>query len=193
MPQYTLAEDPTVILTVPGKNDTKKNREAAIEKLLELMDSGELDIDLKDGFGPDQLILLKDTKAEGNVNLKDSTAEDSGVVQAVQVLTQFASLRQRVEELRPAAQEARSQIDLLFAGEVTVEQIQQIKEGLKALKNFAQVNIQFRESITEAEAARKTLDEALTTAALENAALEKAAIEKATEKATTTEKLDLPT
>ncbi|MFB2939029.1 hypothetical protein ACE1B6_27565 [Aerosakkonemataceae cyanobacterium BLCC-F154] len=189
MPQYTLAEDPTVILTVPGKNDTKKNREAAIEKLLELMDTGELSIDLKDGFSPDQLILVKDTKAEGNVNLKDSTGEDSGIVQAVQVLTQFASLRQRVEELRPAAQEARSQIDLLFAGEVSIEQIQQIKEGLKALKNFAQVNIQFRESITEAEAARKTLDEALTTAALENAALEKAAIEKAT----TTEKLDLPT
>ncbi|MGA9380185.1 MAG: hypothetical protein WBV73_15580 [Phormidium sp.] len=193
MPQYTLAEDPTVILTVPGKNDTKKNREAAIEQLLELMDSGELNIELKDGFGPDQLILIKDAKAEGNVNLKDSTGEDSGVVQAVQILTQFASLRQRVEELRPAAQEARSQIDLLFAGEVTVEQIQQIKEGLKSLKNFAQVNIQFRESITEAEAARKTLDEALTTAAIENAALEKAAIEKAAEKATTTEKLDLPT
>ncbi|MFB2837860.1 hypothetical protein [Floridanema evergladense] len=193
MPQYTLAEDPTIVLTVPGKNDTKKNREAAIEQLLELMDSGELSIDLKDGLGPDQLILVKDAKAEGNANLKEGTGEDSGVVQAVQVLTQFASLRQRVEELRPAAQEARSQIDLLFAGEVTVDQIQQIKEGLKALKNFAQVNIQFRESIAEAEAARKTLDEALTTAALENAALEKAAIEKATEKATTTEKLDLPT
>lgn len=193
MPQYTLAEDPTIILTVPGKNDTKKNRESAIEQLLELMDSGELDIDLKDGFGPDQLILIKDGKTEGNASLKESTSEDSGVVQAVQTLTQFASLRQRVEELRPAAQEARSQIDLLFAGEVTVEQIQQIKEGLKSLKNFAQVNIQFRESISEAEAARKTLDEALTTAALENAALEKAAIEKATEKATSTDKLDLPT
>ena len=193
MPQYTLAEDPTIVLTVPGKNDTKKNREAAIEQLLELMDSGELNIDLKDGFGPDQLILIKDGKTEGNPSLKESTGEDSGVVQAVQTLTQFASLRQRVEELRPAAQEARSQIDLLFAGEVTVEQIQQIKEGLKSLKNFAQVNIQFRESIAEAEAARKTLDEALTTAALENAALEKAAIEKATEKATIAEKLDLPT
>jgi len=193
MPQYTLAEDPTIILTVPGKNDTKKNRESAIEQLLELMDSGELNIDLKDGFGPDQLILIKDGKTEGNVSLKESTGEDSGVVQAVQTLTQFASLRQRVEELRPAAQEARSQIDLLFAGEVTVEQIQQIKEGLKSLKNFAQVNIQFRESIAEAEAARKTLDEALTTAALENAALEKAAIEKATEKSITAEKLDLPT
>lgn len=189
MPQYTLAEDPTLVLTVPGKNDTKKNRESAIEQLLELMDSGELNLDLKDGFGPDQLILIKDGKTEGNVSLKESTGEDSGVVQAVQTLTQFASLRQRVEELRPAAQEARSQIDLLFAGEVTVEQIQQIKEGLKSLKNFAQVNIQFRESIAEAEAARKTLDEALTTAALENAALEKAAIEKAT----STEKLDLPT
>jgi hypothetical protein len=192
MPQYTLAEDPAVILDVPGKNDTKKNRETAIEKLLELMDAGELNIELKDGFGPDQLILIKDAKADTNVNHKDTTAEDSGVVQAVQTLTQFASLRQRVEELRPAAQEARSQIDLLFAGEVTVEQIQQIKEGLKSLKNFAQVNIQFRESIAEAEAARKTLDEALTTAALENAALEKAAIEKATEKTTTTEKIDLP-
>jgi len=188
MPQYTLAEDPSIILETPGKNDTRKNREAAIEKLLELMDSGEIETELKDGFGPDQLILVRSGKPELSPNPKDSTGEDSDVVQAVQTLTQFATLRQRVEELRPSAQEARGQIDLLFAGEVSVEQIQQIKEGLKSLKNFAQANIQFKEAISEAEAARKTLDEALASAALEKAEIEKAALQKATEKATTTEK-----
>ena len=144
MPRYSLAEDPTIVLDIPGKNDTRKAREAAIEKLLELMESGELNTELKDGFGPDQLIMIKTPGNESSSSQKDGSGEDSDVVQAVQTLTQFATLRQRVEELRPGAQEARSQIDLLFEGEVTVEQIQQIKEGLKSLKNYAQANIQFR-------------------------------------------------
>jgi len=182
MPQYSLAEDPSIILDIPGRNDTRKNREAAIEKLLELMDSGEVEIDLKDGFGPDELILIKTPSKQGSSNQQERTTEETDTIaQAVQVLTQFATLRQKVEELRPTAQEARAQIDLLFEGTVSVEQIQQIKEGLKSLKNFAQTNIQLREALTEAEQARKTLDEAMITTALEKAALEKAAIKKATE------------
>ncbi|MFB2920416.1 hypothetical protein [Aerosakkonema funiforme] len=181
MPQYSLAEDPSIILDIPGKNDTKKSREAAIEKLLEMMDAGEVDIDLKDGFGPDELILIKAPIKQGASYPQEKTEETDTIAQAVQVLTQFATLRQKVEELRPAAQEARAQIDLLFEGNVSVEQIQQIKEGLKSLKGFAQNNIQLREALPEAEEARKTLDEAMATAAIEKAAIEKAAIKKATE------------
>lgn len=182
MPQYSLAEDPSIILDIPGKNDTRKNREAAIEKLLELMDSGEVDLDLKDGFGPDELILIKAAGTRGTSNQTEKASDESDPIgQAVQVLTQFATLRQKVEELRPAAEEARTQIDLLFEGKVSVEQIEQIKKGLKDLKVFAQTNLQLRESLTEAEDARKTLDEAMTAAALEKAALEKAALKKATE------------
>lgn len=182
MPQYSLAEDPSIILDIPGKNDTKKNREAAIEQLLEMMDSGEVDLDLKDGFGPDQLILLRQnvTKPTSNKGEKE-TEETDAIGQAVQTLTQFATLRQKAEELRPAAREARTQIDLLFEGTVTVEQIQQIKDGLKSLKVFAQTNLQLREALPEAEEARKILDEAMVTAALEKAELEKAALKKASE------------
>ena len=185
MPQYSLAEDPSIILDIPGKNDTKKSREAAIEKLLELMDSGEVDLDLKDGFGPDELIQIKSPGSKSTTTGQEKLPEESDSIgQAVQVLTQFATLRQKVEELRPSAQEARTQIDLLFEGTVNVEQIEQIKKGLKDLKVFAQTNLQLREALTEAEAARKTLDEAMETAALEKAALEKAALKKATERNT---------
>ena len=181
MTQYSLAEDPSIIIDVPGKNDTKKNREAAIEKLLDLMDSGEVDLDLKEGFGPDDLIALKSPLSKPTSERPEKNIEETDVIaQAVQVLTQFATLRQKVEELRPAAQEARHQIDRLFEGNVSVEEIEQIKQGLKSLKVFAQNNLQLREALPEAEQARKTLDEAMTTAALEKAALEKAALKKAT-------------
>lgn len=181
MPQYSLAEDPSIILDIPGKNDTRKNREAAIEQLLEMMDSGDVELDLKDGFGPDQLILIRQNVTKFTSNKLDKDTEETDAIgQAVQILTQFATLRQKAEELRPAAQEARAQIDLLFEGTVTVEEIQQIKDGLKSLKIFAQTNLQLREALPEAEEARKILDEAMVTAALEKAELEKVALQKAT-------------
>lgn len=182
MPQYSLAEDPSIVIDVPGKNDTKKTREAAIEKLLELMDSGEVDLDLKEGFGPDELIPLKTPSSKPISDRIEKNNEETDVIaQAVQVLTQYATMRQKVEELRPAAQEARNQIDRLFEGSVNVEEIEQIKQGLKSIKVFAQNNLQLREALPEAEQARRTLDEAMNTAALEKAALEKAALKKASE------------
>ncbi|MCY7278644.1 MAG: hypothetical protein LH702_34160, partial [Phormidesmis sp. CAN_BIN44] len=62
MVQYTLAQSPEVILTVPGK-DSVKAREKAMDQLMELMDDGKLPTDLTDGFSPKQFIEVKDSGA----------------------------------------------------------------------------------------------------------------------------------
>lgn len=155
MVQYTLAQCPEVTLAVPGK-DSKKNREKAMDQLIELMDEGKLPVDLSDGFSAQQLI---------EVNPQDSTmavdAEES-IVQAVQVLNNLANLKLKAQDLRDEALAVRSQIDILFTDEpITEEQVSKLKDGFKTLKNFAQANIRYRSGRAEAEEARKVLDEAL--------------------------------
>jgi len=49
MVQYTLAQSPDIILTVPGK-DSAKAREKAMDQLMQLMDEGKLPTELEDGF-----------------------------------------------------------------------------------------------------------------------------------------------
>jgi len=51
-------QSPEVILTVPGKDSTKA-RDKAMDQLVELMDTGELDIELSEGFGPDSSLRSK--------------------------------------------------------------------------------------------------------------------------------------
>jgi hypothetical protein len=154
MVQYTLAQCPEVILTVPGK-DSKKAREKAMDQLVELMDEDKLPVDLSEGFSAQQLIEIKEQEvipAEG----------EDAVIQAVQVLNGLATLKLKVQELRSEALQVRSQIDILFTDEpVTEEEIAQLKEGFKVLKNFAQANLRYREARSGAQQARTVLDKAL--------------------------------
>ncbi len=154
MVQYTLAQCPEVILTVPGK-DSKKARDKAMDQLVELMDENKLPVDLSEGFSAQQLIEVKEqesTPAEG----------EDAVIQAVQVLNSLATLKLKMQELRAEALQIRSQIDILFTDEpVSEEEIAQLKEGFKVLKNFAQANLRFREARNGAEQARAVLDQAL--------------------------------
>jgi hypothetical protein len=55
MVQYSLAQSPELILTVPGK-DSAKARDKAMDQLMELMEAGELPTELEEGFGPQQLM-----------------------------------------------------------------------------------------------------------------------------------------
>jgi len=154
MVQYTLAQCPEVILTVPGK-DSKKARDKAMDQLVELMDENNLPVDLSEGFSAQQLIEVKEqesTPAEG----------EDAVIQAVQVLNSLATLKLKMQELRAEALQIRSQIDILFTDEpVSEEEIAQLKEGFKILKNFALANLRFREARNGAEQARAVLDQAL--------------------------------
>lgn len=121
---------------------------------MELMDSGKLDTDLADGFSPDQFIEIKE--------LPMSEEREDPITQAVQVLNNLATLKIKTQELRSDAMQVRSQIDILFSDEiVSEEQINNLKDGFKILKSFAQLNMKFLDARSQAENARQVLDEAL--------------------------------
>jgi soluble cytochrome b562 len=154
MVQYTLAQSPDIILTVPGK-DSAKAREKAMDQLMELMDAGNLPTELEEGFGAQQLIEVKEQPIE-------STNGEDAITQAVQVLSNLATLKLKVQESRSEALEVRNAVDVLFCDEsVTEEEITKLKEGFKVLKNFATANLRYQEARSKAEQAREVLDQAL--------------------------------
>lgn len=154
MVRYTLPQSPEIILTVKGK-DSAKAREEAMDKLMDLMDSGELPTDLKEGFGPKQFVEVKDMEDGA------SDSEDA-ITEAVQILSNLASLKLKVMESREEALKIREAIDILFTDEpVTADEIAGLKDGFKVLKNFAQANVRYRDARSKAEGARAILDEAL--------------------------------
>jgi soluble cytochrome b562 len=154
MVQYTLAQSPEVILTVSGK-DSLKAREKAMDQLIALMEEGTLPTDLSEGFGPQQFIEVKEPVL---VNVE----EEDAITQAVQVLSNLATLKLKVQVSRTEAMKIRTQIDTLFTDEiVSEEEITNLKEGFKVLKTYAQANLRYREARTQAEQARMVLDQAL--------------------------------
>lgn len=154
MVQYTLAQSPEVILTVSGKDSTKA-REKAMDQLLELMESGQLPTDLSDGFSPQQFIEVKEPNF---VN----TEEEDAVTQAVQVLSNLANLKLKVQASRAEAMKIRSKIDTLFSDEtVDEDELTELRDGFKVLKSFAQANLRYLEAREQAEEARAILDRAL--------------------------------
>lgn len=154
MVQYTLAQSPEIILTVPGK-DSSKARDKAMDQLVELMAAGELPTDLSDGFSPQQFIEVKEAPP---ANPEDEDA----ITQAVQLLSNLATLKQKVQMSRAEAMKIREQIDALFTDDdMNDEELTQLKESFKVLKSFAQVNLRYREARAQAEEARAILDHAL--------------------------------
>ncbi|HLO84259.1 MAG TPA: hypothetical protein VK203_04480 [Nostocaceae cyanobacterium] len=154
MAQYTLAQSPEIILTVPGK-DSAKAREKAMDQLMELMEAGKLPTELEEGFGPQQLIEVKEAPV-------DNTADEDAITQAVQILNNLATLKLKVQESKAEALEVRKAVDVLFSdNSVTEEEITRLKEGFKVLKNFAQANLRYQEARAKAENARQVLDQAL--------------------------------
>ena len=163
MVRYTLPQSPEIILTVKGK-DSAKAREEAMDRLMELMDEGKLATELLEGFGPKQFVEVKD--------IEDAASEgEDAITEAVQILSNLASLKLKVMESREEALKIRAAIDILFTDEaVTAEEIARLKDGFKVLKNFAQANVRYREARSKAEEARAILDEALQSVEPENKA-----------------------
>ena len=154
MVQYSLAQSPELILIVPCK-DSAKARDKAMDQLMELMEAGELPTELEEGFGPQQLIEVKEPTT-------DTSSREDEITQAVQILSNLASLKLKVQESRTEALEIRQAIDVLFYDKsVTEEEITHLKEGFKVLKNFAQANLRYQEARGKAEQARQVLDQAL--------------------------------
>ena len=90
MVQYSLAQSPELILIVPGK-DSAKARDKAMDQLMELMEAGELPTELEEGFGPQQLIEVKEPTT-------DTSSREDEITQAVQILSNLASLKLKVQE-----------------------------------------------------------------------------------------------
>jgi hypothetical protein len=154
MVQYTIPQSPEIVINVRGK-DSPKNRDKAMDQLMELMDEGKLKTKLADGFGPDQFVEVKDPDL-------DTEECDDPVTEAVQILNSLASLKLKVTQSKEEALQVRQQIDILFNDDpVTEEQITQLKDGFKVLKAFAQANQRYLMARSQAEEARKILDRAL--------------------------------
>ena len=154
MVQYTIAQNPEVILTVSGK-DSPKARERAMDQLMDLMDAGELPTDLSEGLSAKQLIEVKPGE-------DTATNDEDAVTQAVQLLSSLVTLKLKVQELRAEALKVRTQVDILFTEKlISEEEIASIKEGFKVLKTFAQINLRYQEAKSQAEQARAVLDQAL--------------------------------
>ncbi len=157
MVSYTLPQNPDTIITVRGK-DSERSRQKAMDKLVEMMDSGEIATELENGFGPEQFIEVKESKASKEI----TSEEEDAVAQALQILSDLAALKIKVVEYREEALDIRSAIEVLFTDEpVTVEEIASLKEGFKVLKTFALASLRYREAREKAEEARIILDLAL--------------------------------
>jgi hypothetical protein len=157
MVKYTLKEDPEVVIEVSGK-DSAKSRDKAMDKLMKLLNEEQLNTNLEDGFGPDEFIEVRENA------VSSSTPEDDEIVEAVQTLNNFATLKLKTQESKQEALEIRVLVDLLFSDDqISEEDVAKLKEGFKVLKTFAQANIKYREAKSLAETARITLDRALKT------------------------------
>jgi hypothetical protein len=155
MVKYTLKEDPEVVIEVPGK-DSAKSRDKAMDKLMKLLNEEKLSTNLEDGFGPDEFIEVRE-------NISSSSPEDDEIVEAVQTLNNFATLKLKTQESKQEALEIRALVDLLFSDDlISEDDVTKLKDGFKVLKTFAQANIKYREAKSQAETARSTLDRALT-------------------------------
>jgi hypothetical protein len=89
-------------------------------------------------------------------------SDEDAVTQAVQILSNLATLKLKAQELRDQALQSRAQVDLLFSDEtVSEEDMNSLKDGFKVLKAYAQINLRFREARAQAEQARAVLDQAL--------------------------------
>ncbi|NEP79480.1 MAG: hypothetical protein F6K17_04365 [Okeania sp. SIO3C4] len=160
MVSYTLPQNPDTIITVRGK-ESPRARQKAMDKLVEMMDSGEIVTELENGFSPEQFIEVKESKESKEI----ASEEEEAVAQAVQILSDLAALKIKVVESREEALKIRSAIEVLFTDEaVTVEEIANLKDGFKVLKTFAVANLRYREARDKAEEARTILDEALKSA-----------------------------
>ncbi|NEP07279.1 MAG: hypothetical protein F6K24_00685 [Okeania sp. SIO2D1] len=160
MVSYTLPQNPDTIITVRGK-ESPRARQKAMDKLVEMMDSGEILTELENGFSPEQFIEVKESKESKEI----TSEEEEAVAQAVQILSDLAALKIKVVESREEALKIRSAIEVLFTDEaVTVEEIANLKDGFKVLKTFAVANLRYREAREKAEEARIILDQALKSA-----------------------------
>lgn len=158
---YTLAQAPAVQVSVPGK-DSVTTRDKALEKISQMLESGELPTELSTGLSAEQLIL---TAAPGKITFSEGDEEQEPLEVAVRELQKFLFLKLRTQRLKLGATQARQNIATILTEETTEQDIDQLEEMLKGnfktLKEFVGVFKEYRQAKPGAESALIILDEAL--------------------------------
>lgn len=187
MVQYTLPDYPDVIIKIDGK-DSRKSREKAMDRLIEMVNNEELPADLPEGLSPTEFVEIDEAtqpaqesspaqatapsgkepsaKESSTKETKESPStaavQEDDITQAIQALSNLATLKLKMQESKQDAIKVRQLVELLFSDEsIAEEQVSALKEGFKVLKAFAQTNVRYREAREQAEAARRVIDAAL--------------------------------
>jgi hypothetical protein len=153
MPQYTIPQCPQLLFEVPGA-DSDNTRYKAAQKIAFLINEDQLKIKLPEGFSTRQLI---------EITKQDLMAENEHkIIEAVKIISKLSAAKQITQELHEQALQTRGTIDALFSNQaLTKKDFDDIESNLKILKNFAIANLRYKEVLSEAEKARRILDEAL--------------------------------
>jgi hypothetical protein len=141
--QYTTKDlkELGLFVEVPGRSDSEKTRQKALEEIQRRMDDPE-DTSLNpdsfaDGLSADDLIVVEPPSLD-----QGEDEEEPEIIQAVKAIATLASLRVSLEEAYKGAAELRPVIEALFSPEpLTPEQMQQATD-----KNFSKILIKFAEA-----------------------------------------------
>ena len=146
MATYTLVEDPDITVSVRGK-DSPTTRNKAIDKIAEMIESGELPTEVSNGLSTEQLILTE-IPIEGD-------EEQEPMEMAVRELQKFLFLKLRTQRLKLGATQARQNIATILTEETNEQDIDQLEEMLKGnfktLKEFVGVLKEYRQAKPGAE------------------------------------------
>ena len=151
MATYTLAQASEVQVSVPGK-DSVTNRDKALDKIKQMLESGELPTELSIGLSTEQLVL---TAAPGKITFPLGDEEQEPVEVAVRELQKFLFLKLRTQRLKLGATQARQNIATILTEETNEQDIDQLEEMLKGnfktLKEFVGVLKEYRQAKPGAE------------------------------------------
>ena len=146
MATYTLVEAPDITVSVRGK-DSPTTRSKALDKITEMIESGELPTELSNGLSTEQLILTE-APIEGD-------EEQEPLEVAVRELQKFLFLKLRTQRLKLGATQARQNIATILTEETNEQDIDQLEEMLKGnfktLKEFVGVLKEYRQAKPGAE------------------------------------------
>jgi len=161
MATYVLAELPDILITVRGK-DSITTRQKALDKIADMLSSGELPTEVPKGLTPDDLIL---TEAPARTTDAEGDEEQEPLSMAVRELHKFLLMKIRTQRLKQLALQARQNIDTILTLESIERDLDQLEEMLKGdyktIKEFVLALGEYRQTKTGAEAALAILDEAL--------------------------------
>ena len=161
MATYTLAEAPEVTVSVRGK-DSLITRNKAIDKITDMLESGELLTELPNGLSTEQLIL---TEASAKTTDAEGDEEQEPLEMAVRELQKFLFLKLRTQRIKQGATQARQNIATILTEESIEQDLDQLEEMLKGnfktLKEFVGILREYRQAKPGAESALVILDEAL--------------------------------